>query len=103
MREQYRDFLASEAKKQNLGEFINNVLFNRIGGKCKRAMSKVYPIRHAIIQKTEMVGEKYVPAVAAAKAEEKPAEGPVEEPKAEAPEEAAEPEPAEEEPEAEEK
>lgn len=113
MRQQYRDFLAAEAKKQNLGEFINNILFNRIGGKCKRVMSKVYPIRHAIIQKTEMVGEKYVPAVAAAKVEEKPAEepkaeeelaeAPKEEPKAEVPEETAEPEPVEEEPEAEEK
>ena len=113
MREQYRDFMAAEATKQNLVEFINNILFNRIGAKCKRAMSKVYPIRHAIVQKTEMVGEKYVPstgvikieekAAEEPKAEEKLAEAPNEEPVAEVPEEISEPEPVEEEPEAEEK
>ena len=96
IRQKYVQFLDTEAKTQAMGEFIINAINGRLAPKTKKLISPIYPLRHAIIQKTEILG--MAPAGPAEKAEEKPVEEPVEEKVEEVPaEEAKEEVPAEEE------
>jgi small subunit ribosomal protein S3Ae len=77
IRLRYRDFLEAEAKTQSFNDFINNAVFGRLAPKTKKMMSTIYPLRHAVIQKTEVLG--LAPIEPVAKKEEKPAEAVAEE------------------------
>lgn len=46
--------LKKEAAAQNLDDFLNLVLSGKLSSKLKSALHKVYPLRHVVIQKTEL-------------------------------------------------
>lgn len=49
------------AKTENFEDFINSVLYGKVSAHVKKELHKIYPVRHAVIQKTE------IPQVAEAK------------------------------------
>lgn len=51
----FSEFLENEAKTQNFSDFLNNVLTNKINLRSKKALINIYPLRHAVIQKIEVL------------------------------------------------
>ncbi|MFH1424250.1 MAG: hypothetical protein ABIG20_01050 [archaeon] len=65
------EFMAEDAKQYNYNEFINDAVSGRISMRMKKGLSKFYPLRHAVVEKTEVIKEA---VKAEPKVEEKPAE-----------------------------
>ncbi len=67
-----RAFIAGEAKKKTSEEFLKDSLSNKTAMILKKDLNKLYPLRHAIVQKIELVGGAFVPVKAEAPKEETP-------------------------------
>jgi small subunit ribosomal protein S3Ae len=50
----YREILAMEAKNSKFSELISSILGNRLSIKAKKDLHKIYPVKHIVIEKTEI-------------------------------------------------
>jgi len=44
----------SIAKTENFEDFVNSVLYGKLSAQAKKDLHKIYPVRHVVIQKTEI-------------------------------------------------
>ena len=72
IRKRMRAFIAGEAKKKTSEEFLKDSLSNKTAMILKKDLNKLYPLRHAIVQKIELVGGAFVPVKAETPKEETP-------------------------------
>ena len=51
-----RDLIKERAGKEDLGEFFNNLIGNKVTGSIKSKVKKIAPIKNVVIRKTEVKG-----------------------------------------------
>ena len=54
MRKKLHETISAIAKNENFEDFINSVIYGKVNAETKKAVHKIYPVRHAVVQKTEM-------------------------------------------------
>ncbi len=54
LRKQLLQVVAAMAKAENYEDFISSILYGKVSAQLKKDLHKIYPVRHVVIQKTEI-------------------------------------------------
>ena len=54
LRQQLMQGVQSAAKAEKFDDFINSIIYGKLSADLKKQLHKIYPVRHAVVQKTEI-------------------------------------------------